>query len=132
MWVSNVLDSVVHVLDKLRICLRRVCLLCVVQVSRLVDCVGILHEGLTWLCLTTIGAEDTLHRWVACEFPTLMRVLIRILLPIRHRHHLTFALTLHHTHRPWSSLPRLHHLLVVLVFELSKVVCVLLLKSRST
>ena len=103
MRVCDVLNSVVHVLDKFRVGLGGVCLLCVVQIPRLVDCVSVLSECLSRLGLTPIRAEDTSHRWVACKLATLMSVFIRILLTA-HLHHLTFALTLHHSRVSWSGL----------------------------
>ena len=130
MRVCDVLNSIVHVLHKFRVGLSGICLLCVVQIPRLVHRISVLCECLSRLSFAAIRAEDTCHRWVACELTTLMRVFIRILLST-HRHHLTFALTLHHSEGSRSSLSRLHHLLVVLILELSELVCVLFLQPRS-
>ena len=103
MRVRDVLNSIVHVLDEFRVGLGGVCLLCVVQIPRLVDCVSVLCECLSGLGFTAIRTEDTSHRWVTRKLTTLMRVFIRILLTA-HLHHLTFALTLHHSWVSWSCL----------------------------
>ena len=130
MRVRDVLNSIVHVLHKFRVSLSGICLLCVVEIPRLVHCVSVLCECLSGLSFTAIRTEDTSHGWITCKLATLMRVFIRILL-LTHHHHLTFALTLHHSRWSLASLSWLHQLLVVIILELSELICVLFLQSRS-